>query len=109
MMIRGPRIDAVNHLEQINIFLKDTLKLELSVAKSKITNPRLTSALFLGTLIRIRISISNHMYYSKGFHHQKLRQVSQLRLLAPMDKIYKKLISSGFMSAQYKSGIPKFL
>jgi hypothetical protein len=104
-MIRGPRIDAVNHLEQIKIFLKNTLKLDLSVAKSKITNPRLTSALFLGTLI----NISNHVYYSKGSHHQKLRKVSQLRLLAPMDKIYSKLISSGFMSAQYKSGTPKFL
>ena len=99
--------------------LGDTLKLNLSVEKSKITNPRKESALFLGTLI----NISNHVYSALGKNHQRLapkgagpsylydrlRVVSQLRLLAPLDRINKKLIAASFMSAKYKSGIPKFI
>lgn len=104
-MVRGPRVDAVKFLDNIKIFLKDRLKLDLSITKSKITNPRLEPALFLGTLL----SISSHIYYSKGLNHQILRKVSQLRMIAPMDKIYNKLITSGFMSAKYKTGLPKFL
>jgi hypothetical protein len=73
--------------------------------KSKITNPRKESALFLGTEIRI----SQHLNYSKGKHHQKLKRPSQIRMIAPMKRIQEKLISAGFMSAQYKSGTPKFL
>jgi len=104
-MIRGTREDTVRFLELIKIFLADKLKLNLSLTKSKITNPRLEPALFLGTLI----SISSHIYSAKGLHHQRIRAVSQLRMLAPMERIQKKLITAGFMSAKYKSGIPKFL
>jgi hypothetical protein len=60
-MVRGPRVEAAKFLENIQIFLKDKLKLDLSVTKSKITNPRLEPALFLGTLL----SISSKIYYSK--------------------------------------------
>lgn len=105
VMVRGPRVDAEKFLENIKIFLKDKLKLDLSVTKSKIINPKLESTLFLGTLL----SISSHIYYSKGLNHQRLKKVSQLRMIAPMDKIYNKLITSGFMSAKYKTGLPKFL
>lgn len=105
VMIRGPREDATRLLESIQTFLSDNLKLNLSMAKSKITNPRINPALFLGT----QINMSNHVYSAKGLHHQRLRAVSQLRLLAPMDRIYDKLITAGFMSAKYKTGIPKFL
>jgi hypothetical protein len=82
-MVRGKRVDAVKFLEEIYTFLKDKLRLDLSVTKSKLTNPRTENALFLGTLI----SISSHVYSCKGIHHQRLRAVSQLRMLAPMDKI----------------------
>jgi len=120
LMVRGPRVDAVKLLENIKILLKDKLKLDLSVTKTKITNPRLEPALYLGTLL----SISSHIYYSPrplpthlkrgkrggvGLNHQRLRKVSQLRMIAPMDKIYNKLITSGFMSSKYKTGLPKFL
>lgn len=104
-MVRGPRVEAEKLLENIKIFLKDKLKLDLSFTKSKLKNPRLEPALFLGTLL----SISSHIYNSKGVNHQSLRKVSQLRMIAPMDKIYNKLITSGFMSAKYKTGLPKFL
>ncbi len=105
LAIRGPRKDAVETLQHIKNFLMETLKLNLSVEKSKITNPRLDSALFLGTLI----NISSHKYSALGRNHQRIKVASQLRLLTPMDRIYKKLVNAGFMSAQYKSGIPKFI
>ena len=75
------------------------------MAKSKITNPRTKPVLFLGTLI----SISSYVGSSKGKNHQRLRINSQIRMIAPLDRIFKKLIDAGFMSAKYKSGIPKFL
>lgn len=103
--VRGPRSDATKLLQSVKTFLNDTLKLELSVDKSKITNPRLEPALFLGTLI----SISNHVSSTKGKNHQRFRVASQLRMLAPLDRIFKKLTVAGFMSAKYKSGIPKFI
>lgn len=103
--VRGPRSDAVNILQSIRTMLGDTLKLDLSIEKSKLTNPRVEPALFLGTLI----SISSHVSSTTGKNHQRLRVASQLRMLAPMDRIYKKLTIAGFMSAKYKSGIPKFI
>jgi hypothetical protein len=83
----------------------NSLKLDLSIEKYKIISPRVEPALFLGTLI----SISSHVSYRTGNNHQRLRVVSQLRMLAPMDRIFKKLTIAGFMSAEYKSGIPKFI
>lgn len=105
MGVRGPRADAVKMIQQIRTMLGETLKLNLSVEKSKITNPRVEPALFLGTLI----SISKDVSSKKGKNHQRLRVVSQLRMLAPMNRIFKKLTTAGFMSAQYKCGIPKFI
>ena len=105
LAIRGPRADAVSMLQLIRTWLGDSLKLNLSVEKSKITNPKLDSALFLGT----SISISRHTSSAKGKNHQRLKVVSQLRMLAPMERIYKKLVTASFMSAEYKSGIPKFI
>lgn len=103
--IRGPRSDAVNTLQTLRKMLEYDLKLSLSVVKSKITNPRREPALFLGTLI----SISKHVSSTMGKNHQRLRVVSQIRMLAPLDKIFNKLIAASFMSAKHKSGIPKFI
>lgn len=105
MAVRGPRSDAVDMLQSIRDMLGNSLKLDLSVEKSKITSPRVEPALFVGTLI----SISNHVNSTTGKNHQRLRVASQLRMLAPMDRIFKKLTIAGFMSAKYKSGIPKFI
>lgn len=102
--VRGPRSDAVNLLQIIKTMLNESLLLELSMEKSKITNPRLEPALFLGTLI----AISKHVSSTKG-KNKRLKVVSQLRMLAPMDRITKKLNTAGFVSTKYKSGIPKFL
>lgn len=105
MAVRGPRSDAVNMMQSIRTMLSESLKLDLSIEKSKITNPRIEPALFLGTLIKI----SRHVYSTKGRNHQRHKVASQLRMLAPMDRIHKKLITTGFMSAKYKNGTPRFI
>lgn len=102
--IRGPLTDAKGILLQIKSML-NTLKLDLSEEKTKITNPRKVSALFLGTEIRI----SRHFKATLGKHNQMIKSVSQIRLLAPMSKIFSKLHSAGFLDLTNKRGIPKFL
>lgn len=85
-----PHSDAVNVLQLIIEMLSDSIKLNLNVEKSKITNPRkdyaygrlcLRSAapsyIFFITLTLI--SISNHVYFSLGANHNKIISVSQLR------------------------------
>jgi DNA-directed RNA polymerase subunit M/transcription elongation factor TFIIS len=103
--VRGPRSEVLTILETIKNFLKDRLKLTLSETKTSITNPRTGSALFLGTKIRI----SEHTYYSRKAHGVKTRSASQIRMLAPMDRIFKKLTTAGFMKAGSREGIPRFL
>jgi len=81
------------------------LKLDLSTEKTLVTNPKSETALFLGT----QIGISNHTYFHRGPHGQKLRAVSQLIMTAPLDRIYKKLEAAGFMSTTTKRSTPRTL
>lgn len=101
--VRGPRADAVQLLYDVKDFLKQELELDLSLEKTKITDPE--SALFLGT----EISISNHVYSTKGKHGQHLRVPSQIRLIAPLNRIYKKLSAAGLMNLDSGRGTPRFL
>jgi hypothetical protein len=102
--IRGPRSEVVRLLHDVKAFLKQDLKLELSLEKTKITDPRTEPALFLGT----EIAKSHHVYSHKGERGQHLRAPSQIRMLAPLRRVYKKLIDAGFMDGNNK-GIPRFL
>lgn len=103
--IRGPRADAVQLLLDVKDFLNKELELDLSMEKTKITDPTSESALFLGT----EITISSHVYSAKGKHGHHLRVPSQIRLLAPMNRIYKKLNAAGLINIQSGRGIPRFL
>lgn len=103
--IRGPRSDVVQLLYEIKTFLETELKLELSLAKTCITKPTREAALFLGT----EITISNHTYAKKGERGQYHRVPSQIRLLAPKLRIYKKLSSAGLMDLTTGKGTPRFL
>lgn len=103
--IRRPRSDVTKILDKIKNFLKEELNLTLSETKTSITNPRSELALFLGT----QIHISSHKYYSLRPKGVKVRSASQIRLIAPMERIYKKIAAAGFMDLETKKGIPRFL
>lgn len=103
--IRGSRTETTEILHRVKDFLKDNLKLELSETKTLITNPREEPALFLGTLIKI----SEHVTQHPGAHGQGRRAVSQVVLLAPLDRIYKKLSEAKFFDLEKKESLPRFL
>lgn len=86
-------------MAKIKVFLKDELGLELS--ETKITNANKEYSEFLS----VRLKISNHETYSLK---EKVvsRNVKNLRLLAPIDKVSNKLKSNGFMKED--SPYPKF-
>ena len=103
--IRGPRSDVEKLLVDVKDFLKQQLELDLSLEKTKITNPTTEPALFLGT----EISISSHVYSGRGKFGQHIRVPSQIRLIAPMRRIYKKLSAAGLLDMNNGRGIPRFL
>ena len=90
--VRGSREDCVNIMTEIRTFLRDKLGLELSEAKTKITNANSEHAEFLS----VRIKRSNHVTFAlrRGVIS---RNVKNMRLLAPIDKVTKKLMNNGFM------------
>jgi biopolymer transport protein ExbD len=84
-------------MERIRGFLREDLKLDLSEAKTKITNAKEENAEFLS----VRIKRSGHTTYTNlgGFSR---KNVKNMRLTAPIDKITKKLTNAGFL----KEGTP---
>ncbi|KAG6899696.1 hypothetical protein C0995_005195 [Termitomyces sp. Mi166 len=87
---------------EIKEFLKNELNLELSESKTKITSASKEHAEFLS----VRIKRSNHETYSNRGNTLR-RNVKNMRLLAPIDKVTKKLTTQGFI----KEGepYPKFI
>lgn len=89
-------------MEKIRAFLRDELALELSDTKTKVTNAKSEHAEFLS----VRIKRSLHETYSLRGKTLK-RNVKNMRLLAPIDKITKKLYNNGFMKDD--KPYPKFI
>lgn len=89
-------------MNRIRVFLKDVLGLELSEKKTKITNANSEHAEFLS----VRIKKSNHETYAvrRGVVS---RNVKNMRLTAPIDKVTKKLTNNGFMAGDRP--YPKFI
>jgi len=87
---------------KIKNFLRDELMLELSETKTKITNANQEHAEFLS----VRIRKSNHETYSVR-RNVLSRNVKNMRLLAPIDKITKKLRTNGFLKEDRP--YPKFI
>lgn len=89
-------------VERIKNFLKNELMLDLSETKTKITNANQEYAEFLS----VRIRKSNHE--TKGSPLGVLsRNVKNMRFLAPIDKITKKLRANGFLKGDRP--YPKFI
>ena len=89
-------------MNRIKDFLKSVLNLDLSETKTKITNASKEQAEFLS----VRIRRSGHETYSLK-KNVLTRNVKNMRLTAPLDKVTKKLTLNGFM----KEGtpFPKFI
>lgn len=92
-------------LIKIREFLFKELKLTLSLDKTKITNPREDHALFLGTVIKE----SNHKGSALGVNHQRKKTAGELRLLTPINRVFKNLADVGLMDLDKKYGLPRFL
>lgn len=94
--------DCVKLMDKISNFLKSELNLELSEKKTRITNASKDYAEFLS----VRIKRGSHETYSiRG--KTLSRNIKGLRLLAPIDKITKKLVSNGFLKENRP--YPKFV
>lgn len=91
-------------MNRIKVFLKDELFLELSEMKTKITNSSKEQAMFLS----VGLKRGNHDSFSlKDNDNVLTRNVKNIRMTAPIDKVTKKLTNNGFMkdNAPY----PKFV
>ena len=100
--VRGSREDCVQLLEKIRDYLKGSLKLNLSENKTLITNASKGKALFLG----VKIYRSRNQNFSRiaGF----VRRIGkEIRLIAPIDRITKKLKEAKFLTNGIPS--PRFL
>jgi len=101
--IRGSKEDCLNILGKVKEFLENELDLTLSSEKTKITNASRDKALFLGTsLFRAR-----HQTFSKKRHGFTQRNGTEIRLVAPLDHISRKLTAAGFLNNT--KPLPRFL
>ena len=100
--VRGSAEDCRQILGKIDVFLRESLKLELSKEKTKITNVNSDFARFLSVDIR-------------KFQHTKFRKVrgrntrvtDALRLTAPLERITAKLKANGFLKENRPA--PRFI
>ena len=89
-------------MERVRVFLKEVLKLDLSLEKTKITNIKSEVARFLSVDI-------------KKFKHRTFRRVrgrltrirDSLRLTAPLERITGKLKANGFLKENKPA--PRFI
>lgn len=89
--------DASEIKEKFRVFLRDTLKLEMSEEKTKITHNQ-NKARFLGYDITTAKK-SSLMYDSK--HQLRKTQTGRIKLYAPRDKWQAKLIEHGALRIRY--------
>lgn len=102
MGIKGSKKESVELMNRVKEFLKNELNLDLSEAKTKITNASKEQAKFLS----VGIKRSGHETYSIK-NSVLTRNVKNMRLTAPLDRVTNKLGLNGFM----KDGkpYPKFI
>lgn len=103
--ICGPRALAEQIKEELKTFLKESLKLTMSEEKTCITHARKEQAHFLGTLLCIgREGIQKVATLNKGTGKLIKRRStgSEIVMLAPKDKLVKKLHTKGFCTAEGK-------
>lgn len=107
--VNGPKQLALKLRAEIGDFLRDTLKLTLSVEKTHIRHAKTEEAFFLGTRIQIGADGARKTMYVQ--HHAReeskiLRRTTgwHPRLMAPTHKIIQRLAEKGLC---YPNGKPK--
>lgn len=101
--VRGSAEDCRAILDRIRRFLKSELLLDLSVAKTLITNIGTDYASFLG--VKIKRAGSDSLIRRAG-GKDIARNAKALRFVAPIDRSLKKLKSAGFIAKEVAN--PKF-
>jgi hypothetical protein len=101
MGIIGPKELAVSLRDEIQTFLKDVLKLELSLEKTRITHAKTEEAFFLGTRLQVGHSQGSEAKIgicrtATGRPFRKRVTGSQPILKAPIRKLIDKLHAKGF-------------
>lgn len=100
---------AIQIREEVRAFLKDSLKLELSMEKTKITHLRSEYAKFLGYYIKCNSAAQNISSRRKDQSGETLnirKSTGKPKLIIPKDLLKAKLIQNGFANEQ---GKPKYI
>ena len=107
--VTGPYELAVKIREEAKTFLKETLKLELSMEKTKITHLGSEYAKFLGYYIKCNTTSQRNNISSQNQAGEFLnirKSTGKPKLIVPKDIIKAKLIQNGFAN---ENGKPKYL
>ena len=107
--VTGPYELALKIREEARAFLKDTLKLELPMEKTKITHLGSEYAKFLGYYIRCNTAaqkVTSRRKDKTGEILNSRKSTGKPKLIVPKDLIKAKLIQKGFANEQ---GKPKYL
>jgi retron-type reverse transcriptase len=105
--VTGPYELALQIREEARAFLKDTLKLELSMEKTKITHLGSEYAKFLGYYIKCNTTnVTSRRKDKTGEILNSRKSTGKPKLIVPKDLIKAKLIQNGFANEQ---GKPKYL
>jgi group II intron reverse transcriptase/maturase len=93
----GSKEDCIKIRDDLAFFLKEKLKLTLSLEKTKITHATYDKALFLGTNIRITPYEKKPIRYTNRLGDVHITKVStRPQLLAPIRLIVERLAEKGF-------------
>jgi nicotine oxidoreductase len=94
--IRGEKNQVLELKEIIKKYLNDTLKIELSEEKTKITNIKHKIVKFLGTYIKQRAARNRHLVVRDKLGRIQRTSGNTIILEAPIQDLQKKLIEKGF-------------
>lgn len=100
--ITGPKLLAEDLKDRARVFLRDQLKLTLSLEKTKITNLRSEPAHFLGFMVKVQSPKESKVSdYQAGAHGIKRRvsHGSHVDIQAPVSEVVSRLHQRGFCDA----------
>lgn len=98
----GPHSLAKLIKSEVEGFLKTTVQLNMNHAKSIITNTKIKPAKFLGTRVRTGKSTEIEKPVALNRAGKRTRLTPRISLHAPIDEIYQKLKTQGFIKSSAK-------